>query len=114
MVTQVNDTDAGTTINADTETTFLSVAKTITSGHTVLLIASGTAWSASGTSDGTEIKLKQGSSIVHQISNPSSLNAWACVGIVTGLSGSITFSVTGQGDRHGDGSANGHLVVLEF
>jgi hypothetical protein len=42
-------------------------------------------------------------------------DAWAASGIVTGLSGTITFSVTGIVDAaFSTGTAYGNLEVLEF
>ena len=120
-ITAVADTDAGTSINVPhVETAFLSVAKTITSGNTVLLIASG----ASGGSytqyrTSFTIRLKQGSTVVQSINialwATGSSDNWALSGIVTGLSGSVTFSVTMQ-QVGGDTAvtSNGNLSVLEF
>ena len=120
-VTQVNDTDTGTVLPNTAETTFLSVAKTCTSGKTILLIATGETKTSSGTGDGCQIKLKHGSTVVQTI-NQESLGTtlpavpYACIGIVTGLGGSVTFSVTAKslrGSESGD-YAYGKLVVLEF
>jgi hypothetical protein len=112
--TQVNDTDGGTSI-ATYETTFLSVAKTITSGKTVMLIASGYVDTGYTLGNAT-IKLKQGSTIVQTVivtpAHSDQKLSWSACGIVTSLSGAITFSVTGQGSA--TSSAYGNLVVLEF
>ena len=113
--TQVNDTDAGTLFRL--ETTFLTKDKTITSGNTVLLIASGYILTGSDTSQIT-IKLKNGSTVSQTIiiSTLEGENyPWSCCGIVTGLSGSTTFSVTATAD-FGDQNATayGNLVVIEF
>ncbi len=116
--TQVNDTDAGTSFDDNPEVTFLSVAKTITSGNTVLLIASG--YYAEGTSDTgvITIKLKQGSTTVQTIVlgdiSANTNRSWSACGIATGLSGAITFSVTAQGTVANLNTIYGNLVVLEF
>ena len=113
--TQVNDTDAGTSYDA--ETTFLSVNKIITSGKTVLLIASGYCVNAGATAYITTINLKQGSSIVQTVTfrtPDTGGGSFSCSGIVTGLSGNVTFSVTAQASHNGTYTAYGNLEVLEF
>jgi len=118
--TQVNDTDAGTALST-TIATILSVAKTITSGKTVLLIATGYVRKTGGTAiDNFTLVLKQGSTTVQTIivDLAPTLNgdySWAASGIVTGVSGSITFSVTGILDGfQSTGTAYGNLEVIEF
>ena len=115
-LTQVNDTDSGT-IHEGSETTFLSVNKTITSGNTVLLIARGQSiYSAAGTID---IKLKYGTTVVKTntyVSTGVWTHEWTALAVVTGLSGTVTFSVTATRSS-GSGTENyasGDLVVLEF
>ncbi len=120
--TAVADTDAGTTANNNDENTFLSVAKTITSGHTVLLIASGyytAAYSAS--TSAITIRLKHDSTTDQATLIPireasyAAAGGWACTAIVTGLSGSVTFSVTFQRTGGvGDQTGRGNLSVIEF
>lgn len=121
--TQVNDTDAGTTYNqSGGETTFLSVAKTITSGNTVLLIASGYINNNDSANSTHVIKLKndanvaQTTSIVLAASGAAKQGAWSTCAMVTGLSGSVTFSVTATASAGttNDNIAYGNLVVLEF
>jgi hypothetical protein len=114
-VTQANDTDAGTSVDsAYGEVTFLSVSKTITSGKTVFLVASGDVLSQNAT---VTFKLKHGSTIVHTVvyteTGTGRRHSWCANAIVTGLSGSITFSVTGQIDSKNT-TATGNLSVLEF
>ena len=117
--TAVSDTDAGTAYDDSPEVTFLTKAKTITSGKTVLLIASGYVTSSSATSS-TNIKLKNGSTIsqtvvVDTTGTTVQTVGWSCCAIVTGLSGSVTFSVTAQMQDSGDsGTVYGNLCVLEF
>ena len=125
-VTQVNDVETtGVVLDYEApldETTVLSVAKTITSGKTVLLIASGYAnMQGYGQAIPTvTIRLKQDSTVVQTILllNETIANAkvsWACCGVVTGLSGAITFSVTGQSDTLTfQQTVYGNLCVLEF
>jgi hypothetical protein len=113
-VTQVNDTDAGTSFSV-TEVTFLSVAKTCTSGKTIFLSATGDLTPAADKEH--HITLKQGSTVVQVVSFDSGVGniGWATSGIVTGLSGSITFSVTIHSPTSaGTGSVAGKLTVLEF
>ena len=121
-VTQVNDVETtGVTVQGGFgEYTILSVAKTITSGKTVLLTATGY-YAPSGSSEGyLTIFLKNGSTVSQTlvVINPNSSSkggSWACSAIVTGLSGSVTFSVTGQGNTTNVNSAMyGNLEVLEF
>jgi len=117
--TQVNDTDAGTSLGGS-PVTFLSVAKTITSGKTVMLLASG--YVNSTTSHSLTITLKQGSTTVQTVglkhplvavqSGDTDINTpWSTCGIVTGLSGAVTFTVVVSA---GSGTAYGNLVVMEF
>jgi len=118
-VTQANDT-GGENFSSTTLTTFLSQAKTITSGKTVMLVATGYCTASSG-GGGTifTITLKQGSTVVQTVYiyvvSDSFKYPWAVSGIVTGLSGSITFTVsaavTGGSGTH---QALGNLEILEF
>lgn len=114
--TQVNDVET-TGVTYGAETTILSVAKTITSGNTVLLIANGYCTYAT-VAGVTTIKLKQGSTVIQTIvsSNQSADNSnfpWSVCGIVTGLSGEITFLVTAA-NTGSTYTGYGNLVVLEF
>ncbi len=114
--TQVN-TVISPNVGYSTETTGLSVAKTITSGKTVLLIASGYITSQ-GTNQASTIQLKQGSTVVQTISVGGTGagardHPWALSGVVTGLSGSITFTVTFTASS-GSATGYGGLEVLEF
>lgn len=110
-ISQVNDTDAGTAYSTPA-TTFLSVNKTITSGNTVLLIASG--YTTLNDATVNTFTLKQGSTTVQsvqaQTTTAGNEMAWSTCGIVTGLSGAVTFSVTALGA----GTVYGNLVVMEF
>lgn len=113
--TQANDTDSGTVFDNDPEVTFLTKAKTITSGNTVLLIATG--YIGDGNASTVTIKLKQGSTIVQTVKltyGNSEDVPWSVSGIVTGLSGSITFSVTVQSSASVLAYAYGNLNILEF
>jgi hypothetical protein len=114
-ITQVNSSVGQTQVGTN-ETTILTNDKTITSGKTVFVTASGYANSA-GTTGSLTIKLKYGSTIIQEvvISLPTNnlRGAWSVCGIVTGLSGSTTFSVTGQ-IGSGEVNAYGNMVVLEF
>jgi hypothetical protein len=118
IMTQVNDTDAGTVFSSE-ETTFLTVDKTITSGKTILLIATGYLKGQTGVYSADQditIKLKQGSTVVQTIifkAPEASYSAWSVSGIVTGLSGVVTFSVTAA-DGGKNTTAYGNLTVLEF
>ena len=119
--TQANDVETtGVTFDDDPEVTILSVAKTITSGNTVLLIASGYAHCTDFyAGEAFTFKLKQGSTIVQTLALQPHADEnkipWSCCGIVTGLSGAITFSVTVQsGGLATKGTAYGNLIVLEF
>jgi hypothetical protein len=113
----------GITASADTETggvtcdagedTVLSVTKTITAGKTVFLSASGYSSAGSGGCILT-IYLKHGSTVAHTVVGPNgTVDQWAVNAVVTGLSGSTVFSVTGKTD-----AANrivfGNLSVIEF
>lgn len=116
--TQVNDTDAGTSLNTG-GVAFLSVAKTCTSGKTILLIASGYCSSTAAGDFPFTFYLKQGSTTVQTVilntAETSKEKPWACCGIVTGLSGSVTFTVVGKSTgTAGTPTAYGNLVVLEF
>jgi hypothetical protein len=123
--TQVNDVETtGVDFDNTPEVTILSVAKTITSGKTVLLVASG--WVTildAATPQVVTIRLKQDSTVVQTLTiYPRNVvdfqnvkETWACCGIVTGLSGAVTFSVTGQGNQADiNSTAYGNLCVLEF
>jgi hypothetical protein len=116
--TQVNDTDAGTSLNTG-GVAFLSVAKTCTSGKTIMLVASGYCSSTSTNDFPFTFYLKHGSTTVQTVIlstlETSKAKSWACCGIVTGLSGSVTFTVVGKSnDTVGTPTAYGNLVVLEF
>jgi hypothetical protein len=115
VLTQVNDTDAGTSVDTS-EDTFLSVAKTCTSGKTILLVASGYATSATVGQDVT-IKLKHGSTtvqtVIATVSAANDCAGWSVNAIVTGLSGSVTFIVTGVVSG-ALATCYGNLTVLEF
>lgn len=119
-VTQANDTDSGTDFGNNLEVTFLTKAKTITSGRTVLLIATGYVYLASATFNTyVTITLKHGSTTVQSIRTTLDTNgmysAWSLSGIVTGLSGSTTFIVTAVAAGTGPVStAYGNLNILEF
>ncbi len=118
--TQVNDVETiGVTFDENQEFTLLSVAKTITSGNTVLLTASGYITNNASTGPTvTTIKLKQGATVVQTLvmtfAVVSEKKIWSVCGIVTGLSGAITFSVTAQSDTNDNNTGYGNLVVLEF
>lgn len=116
--TQVNDTDAGTEFG-NTETTFLTVNKTITSGKTVLLIAAGYGYQTTNSADDNiEIKLKHGTTAAQTVKFLGEYNknrGWAAVAMVTGLSGAVTFSVTAKmATSVHFGKVFGDLVVQEF
>lgn len=123
--TQVNDVETAGVAYITSETTILSVAKTITSGNTVLLLASGYIKMTSTWEQDwgyTTIKLKQGSTVVQtvilQVEDQAATNntvPFSFCGIVTGLSSEITFSVTAfsSGEIY-HGTAYGNLIVLEF
>jgi hypothetical protein len=101
------------------ETTIMSVAKTITSGHTVLLIASGYLSNAGTAPPYTILKLKNGSTVSQTVnlSNPVTTGycSWSACAIVTGLSGSVTFSVTAANSSNiGGATCIGNLIVMEF
>lgn len=119
-ISQVNDTDAWTvgaaTIAMNTELTLHSVNKTITSGRTVILIVAGEWYT--NTTNLLTLKLKYGSTEVQSLRYVSSAaattrGAVAMCGVVTGLSGSTTFTVTGQRDG-GEFTGNTTLIVLEI
>lgn len=120
-VTQVNDVET-TGVQLATNTTILSVAKTITSGKTVLLMASGYVYAIDGVSSAT-LYLKNDSTTaqtvitgdVNQDTGQDNVG-WTMCAIVTGLSGSVTFSVTGteSGGSNNDIGVRGNLVVIEF
>lgn len=115
-VTQDNDTDTNTYFDDDPEVTFLTKAKTITSGKTVLLIAAGYSTAVSPSDSEITIKLKHGSTIAQTVkyTQVGGDASWAATAIVTGLSGSVTFSVTAQADETVQHYINGNLVILEF
>lgn len=120
VVSAVKDTD-GTTSFTATEVIILSVAKTITSGKTVSLIASGTVgtYSGGGTS-AIRMRLKHGSTVVHiflmHTHFVGQYLSWALNAIVTGLSGSVTFTVTAYAESQDGGTQTmgSNLQVLEF
>jgi len=112
--TTAYDTDSGTNFSTS-ETTFLSKAKTITNGKTVMLIASGYVSHSQETRTAT-INLKHGSTTVHTVKASvvnSGYGGWSTCAIVTGLSGEITFSVTAT-LSYGGGFAYGNLIIFEF
>lgn len=115
-VTQVNNTDSGTSFNNDSEVTFLTVAKTCTSGKTIFLCASGY-WKPTNSATTCTMRLKNGTTTSHTVisymDTAGQEAAWSTCAIVTGLSGSVTFSVTARGDKNTN-TAYGNLVVLEF
>ena len=117
-MTQVNAANpTGTSFNGS-ETTILSVAKTCTSGKTILLIATGYIYDPSYPNGrASVINLKEEASVVQTITPIAiqSYGSWAVSGIVTGLSGSVTFTVTATtgGGVYG-ATAYGNLEVLEF
>lgn len=118
-VTQANDTDSGTNFDNNPEVTFLTKAKTITSGKTVLLIATGYLFlDTKSLNSYATIKLKNGSTIsqtiVVTLDTSGQYSTWAASGIVTGLSGSVTFSVTAQASSADLCVAYGNLNILEF
>jgi hypothetical protein len=116
-MSQVNDVETtGVSFDDDPEVTVLSVAKTITSGNTVLLMASGYVAAGAGGATASTIKLKSDSTIVQTIVTAvpvSTQDSWSVCAIVTSLSGSVTFSVTMQGSVFA-ATGYGNLVVLEF
>ena len=117
-VTADSDTDSGTAFG--TEVLFLSKAKTITSGHTVLLVASGYFSLDGSTLDDVLFQLKHGTTVVHSVyqvgEGTNKRCSWACCALVTGLSGSVTFSVGAQNVTSSGrtGVAYGNLNILEF
>jgi len=117
-VTQVNDTETtGVTCDVDVDTV-LSVPKTITSGKTVFLIASGYIDTVSNGSAVVTILLKHGSTtaqtVVIEPTVITGSDSWSCCAIVAGLSGEVTFSVTGQVNTGYSAVVYGNLCVLEF
>lgn len=115
-VTQVNDVETDG-VNYGNQTTIFSVNKTITSGKTVLLIASGYSLNNSGYPVVSTLTLKQDSTIVQTIifGMPNTeYEVWSFCRILTGLSGEITFSVVGNNEPLQSLLAKGSLVVLEF
>lgn len=117
-VSPESDTDAGTAYTNSDYVVFLSKAKTITSGKTVLLIATGYL-STPGATVSSTLRLKQGSTVVQTVTiNPaqtaSYMTGWAMSGIVTGVSGSITFSVEIISNNAGTSTVYGNLEILEF
>jgi hypothetical protein len=115
-VTQVNDVETSGVATDNNEATLLSVAKTITSGKTVFLVASGY---VKGDAKQVTLYLKQGVTTVQTLiflaPAATTGGAWACNGIVTGLSGSITFSVTFKNSTDtGAVTGYGNLTVLEL
>ncbi len=117
-VTQVNDTQAGEDFT--TVETILTVAKTVTSGNTIFLNATGQVQTAGGQTPGKyDLILKHGSTTVQAIEVSTEATdkpvGWALSGIVTGLSGSVTFAVTiAEDNAAGGSSVKGNLQVLEF
>jgi len=122
-VTQVNASGSGVSFAA-AEATIASVAKTITAGKTVLLIVTGWCTSTqSGASKLIRSRLKHASTTVQTVDGyttfadsggSGNILTMALSAIVTGLSGSVTFSITMQcvsGQAY-DGHAK--LQVLEF
>jgi len=113
-MTQENDTDTGTTFQT-VETTFLSQAKTCTAGKTIFVIYTG--YCLVGEAEEHTFNLKHGSTVL-QTYTETPLNGAKIVlamsGIVTGLSGSVTFIVTGIKATTGTSTGYGKLTVLEF
>jgi len=107
------DTDSGTAYT-NSGATVLSKAKTITSGNTVILIASGYA----STNSEDTFQLKYGSTVVHTVKAKGGSTAdkvgWSMTAVVTGLSGSITFSVLADKGITGSATAYGNLTILEI
>ena len=110
IISQVNDVETTGVQSTGAETTLLSVAKTITSGKTVFLMATGYTSGAVT----TIIKLKYTDTTVQTVTvgTGDTNHSWAVSAIVTGLSGAITFSVTHDPD--GTETSYGNLTVLEF
>jgi hypothetical protein len=119
-VTQVNDIETtGVNVSWGSETTVLSIAKTITPGKTVLVLGSGYFVCNDGAIR-TYIRAYQGATKIQEVigqpygSYDNGRMPWAITAIVTGLSGSITFSITGQTDWDDTSKIYGNLIVLEF
>lgn len=114
LVSQVNDVETdGVSFETTNEATILSVEKTITSGKTVLLIASG--YISNNNTGGVTIKLKNGDTVSQTIVFGQGDGNWSSCAIVTGLSGSTTFTVTMQGTVSSTNRKGyGNLIVLEF
>ena len=98
----------------------MTVAKTVTSGNTIFLNATGQVQTAGGQTPGKyDLILKHGSTTVQAIEVSTEATdkpvGWALSGIVTGLSGSVTFAVTiAEDNAAGGSSVKGNLQVLEF
>lgn len=114
VITQVNDTDTGTTII--TNTVFLSVNKTVAAGKTIILIASGscTPNSAPNTvfiylyANGVKVQ-----TVTLYFLAAADTFPWAACAVVTGLSGTITFEVMGWA-YNDHAHADGNLIVIEM
>lgn len=121
LVSQANDVET-TGVNFETETTILSVAKTITSGKTVFLCATGYFKPYNSAKGSFTIKLKQGTTVVQTVilfvpADTYGYGNFSVSGIVTGLSGSVTFSVTAEGAPLSPGGPSpcyGNLNVIEL
>ena len=118
----IDQVSASGSVNFSSETTMATVNKTITSGKKVLVLCTGLAnGSTSQPPPGWKIKIKYGSTIIRERSYKGANGydgpiGFALHGVVTGLSGSLTFTATiasdSQGSTYGAGSCD--LTVLEF
>lgn len=115
QVSQNNGVEAAyslTTSYADAVT----VTKTITSGSIVLVLA--TCYLPGVTVSNFDIKIQHGTTDIEEFVNidPSSAGGITAAlhGIVTGLSGEITFRVQAKRDAGSGGSLQAKLTVIEF
>jgi hypothetical protein len=105
-------------VSFNTETTVVTVDKTISAGKTVLLIATGYGY-MDGTTSYVTLRLKAGGSTVQTIKqydwgvSTNNEQAWTCHAIVTGLSGTTTFLVSAQSPQAGT-MLGSNLTVMEF
>jgi hypothetical protein len=111
-----NDTDAGTSYN-DTEDEFLNISRSVTSGSTVFVIASGY-FKTGATAGNQTVRLKSstGGITLQSVSANMTKNStcpWTCTALVTGLSGTNYFTAWAISEADAQ-TVYGNMVVLEF